>query len=218
MSHRRSQRRERSVVEACAASTAEAMALANESVRTHLEFVLDERVGSLTSDQRRFLDLGWRHSRRLTKLADDFRDVVRASAGELTLDRGPCDMALLVEQAVELVWPVAFAEKKAIEVRIVGKTGIEADRTLLGRALSEVFDYAVQMALDQSLIDIQVEGPAVELAYEAEEAPAEDELALVLASLIAGLHGGGLTTTATDTHMTMTLLFAGESARLAEAV
>jgi len=218
MSHRRSQRRERSVVEACAASTAEAMALANESVRTHLEFVLDERVGSLTSDQRRFLDLGWRHSRRLTKLADDFRDVVRASAGELTLDRGPCDMALLVEQAVELVWPVAFAEKKAIEVRIVGRTGIEADRTLLGRALSEVFDYAVQMALDQSLIDIQVEGPAVEIAYEAEEAPAEDELALVLASLIAGLHGGGLTTTATDTHMTMTLLFAGESARLAEAV
>jgi signal transduction histidine kinase len=194
------------------------MALANQSVRTHLEFVLDERVGSLTSEQRRFLDLGWRHSRRLTKLADDFRDVVRASAGNLTLDRGPCDMALLVEQAVELVWPVAFAEKKAIEVRIVGKTGIEGDRTLLGRALSEVFDYAVQMALDQSLIDIQVEGPAIKIAYEAEEAPAEDELALVLASVIAGLHGGDLTTTATNTRMTMTLLFAGESARLAEAV
>jgi signal transduction histidine kinase len=218
MSRWRSLRRERSAVEACAASTAEAIALANESVRTHLEFVLDERVGSLTSDQRRFLDLGWRHSRRLTKLADDFRDVVRASAGKLTLERGPCDMALLVEQAVELVWPVAFAEKKAIEVRIVGKTGIEGDRTLLGRALSEVFDYAVQMALDQSLIDIQVEGSAIKIAYEAEEAPAEDELALVLASVIAGLHGGGLTTTATDTRMTMTLLFAGESARLAEAV
>jgi signal transduction histidine kinase len=218
MSRRRSPSRKRSAVDACAASTAEAMALANQSVRTHLEFVLDERVGSLTPDQRRFLDLGWRHSRRLTKLADDFRDVVRASAGKLTLDRGPCDMALLVEQAVELVWPVAFAEKKAIEVRIVGKTGIEADRTLLGRALSEVFDYAVQMALGESLIDIQVEGPAIKIAYEAEEAPAEDELALVLASVIAGLHGGGLTTTATDTRMTMTLLFAGASARLAEAV
>jgi signal transduction histidine kinase len=194
------------------------MALANQSVRTHLEFVLDERVGSLTSDQRRFLDLGWRHSRRLTKLAEDFRDVVRASSGKLTLDRGPCDIALLVEQAVELVWPVAFAEKKAIEVRVVGKTGIDADRTLLGRALSEVFDYAVQMALDQSLIDIQVEGPAIEIAYEAEEAPAEDELALVLANAIAGLHGGRLTTKAMGTHMTMSLLFEGEPARLAAAV
>jgi signal transduction histidine kinase len=194
------------------------MALANQSVRTHLEFVLDERVGSLTSDQRRFLDLGWRHSRRLTKLAEDFRDVVRASSGKLTLDRGPCDIALLVEQAVELVWPVAFAEKKAIEVRVVGKTGIDADRTLLGRALSEVFDYAVQMALDQSLIDIQVEGPAIEIAYEAEEAPAEDELALVLANAIAGLHGGRLTTKAVGTHMTMSLLFEGEPARLAAAV
>ena len=218
MSRRRSPRPERSAVEACAASTAEAMALANQSVRTHLEFVLDERVGTLTSDQRRFLDLGWRHSRRLTKLADDFRDVVRASSGKLTLDRGPCDMALLVEQAVELVWPVAFAEKKAIEVRVVGKTVIDADRTLLGRALSEVIDYAVQMALDQSLIDIQVEGPAIEIAYEAEEAPVEDELALVLANAIAGLHGGGLTTKATGTHMTMSLLFEGEPARLAEAV
>jgi signal transduction histidine kinase len=218
MSRRRSPPRDHSAVEACAASTAEAIALANQSVRTHLEFVLDERVGSLTSDQRRFLDLGWRHSRRLTKLADDFRDVVRASAGKLTLDHSPCDIALLVEQAVELVWPVAFAEKKAIEVRIVGKTGIDADRTLLGRALSEVFDYAVQMALDQSLIDIKVEGSAIEIAYEAEEAPAEDELALVLANAIAGLHGGGLTTTATDTHMTMSLLFSGEPARLAEAV
>jgi signal transduction histidine kinase len=218
MSPRRSPPRERSAIEACAASTAEAMALANQSVRTHLEFVLDERVGSLTSDQRRFLDLGWRHSRRLTKLADDFRDVVRASAGKLPLNSGPCDMALLVEQAVELVWPVAFAEKKAIEVRVVGKTSLDADRALLGRALSEVFDYAVQMALDQSLIDIKVEGPAIEIAYEAEEAPAEDELALVLANAIAGLHGGGLTTTATDTHMTMSLLFSGESARLAEAV
>jgi len=191
------------------------MALANQSVRTHLEFVLDERVGTLTSDQRRFLDLGWRHSRRLSKLAEDFRDVVRASSGKLTLD---CDIALLVEQAVELVWPVAFAEKKAIEVKVVGKTVIDADRTLLGRALSEVFDYAVQMALDQSLIDIQVEGPAIEIAYEAEEAPVEDELALVLANAIAGLHGGGLTTKATGTHMTMSLLFEGEPARLAEAV
>jgi len=194
------------------------MALANQSVRTHLEFVLDERVGTLTSDQRRFLDLGWRHSRRLSKLAEDFRDVVRASSGKLTLDCGPCDIALLVEQAVELVWPVAFAEKKAIEVRVVGKTVIDADRTLLGRALSEVFDYAVQMALDQSLIDIQVEGPAIEIAYEAEEAPVEDELALVLANAIAGLHGGGLTTKATGTRMTMSLLFEGEPARLAEAV
>jgi K+-sensing histidine kinase KdpD len=194
------------------------MALANQSVRTHLEFVLDERVGPLTSDQRRFLDLGWRHSRRLTKLAEDFRDVVRASTGELSLDRGPCDMALLVEQAVEVVWPVAFAEKKAIEVRIVGKTGIDADRILLGRALSEVFDYAVQMALGQSLIDIQVEGPAIAIVYEAEEAPAEDELALVLADAIARLHGGALTTKATDTKMTMALLFADEPATLAEAV
>jgi signal transduction histidine kinase len=218
MSRRRSPPRECSAVEACAASTAEAMALANQSVRTHLEFVLDERVGSLTSDQRRFLDLGWRHSRRLTKLADDFRDVVRASAGKLPLDHGPCDIALLVEQAVELVWPVAFAEKKAIEVRIVGRTGIDADRILLGRALSEVFDYAVQMALDQSLIDIKVEGPAIEIAYEAEEAPGEDELALVLANAIADLHGGGMTTTATDTHMTMSLRFSGEPARLAEAI
>jgi hypothetical protein len=218
MSGRRRPRRERSAVEACAASTAEAMALANQSVRTHLEFVLDERVGPLTSDQRRFLDLGWRHSRRLTKLAEDFRDVVRASTGELSLDRGPCDMALLVEQAVEVVWPVAFAEKKAIEVRIVGKTGIDADRILLGRALSEVFDYAVQMALGESLIDIQVEGPAIAIVYEAEEAPAEDELALVLADAIARLHGGGLTTKATDTQMTMALVFAGEPAHLAEAV
>jgi signal transduction histidine kinase len=218
MSRRRSPPRDHSAVEACAASTAEAIALANQSVRTHLEFVLDERVGPLTSDQRRFLDLGWRHSRRLTKLADDFRDVVRASAGKLTLDHGPCDIALLVEQAVELVWPVAFAEKKAIGVRVVGKTSLDADRALLGRALSEVFDYAVQMALDQSLIDIKVEGPAIEIAYEAEEAPAEDELALVLANAIAVLHGGGRTTTAADTHMTMSLLFSGESARLAEAV
>jgi signal transduction histidine kinase len=194
------------------------MALANLSVRTNLEFVLDDRVGALTPDQRRFLDLGWRHSRRLAKLAEDFRDVVRASAGKLKLDRGPCDIALLVEQAVELVWPVAFAEKKAIEVRVVGKTGIDADRTLLGRALSEVFDYAVQMALHQSLIDVTVEGSAIEIAYEAEEAPAEDELGLVLADAIAGLHGGGLTTKATDTHMTMSLLFAGEPARLVEAV
>lgn len=214
----RSPRRERSAIEACAASAAEAMALANQSVRTHLEFVLDDRVGSLTPDQRRFLDLGWRHSRRLTKLVEDFRDVARASAGELTLDRGPCDMALLVEQAVELVWPVAFAEKKAIEVKVVGKTGVEADRNLLGRALSEVLDYAVQMALHESLIDVQVDGPGIEIAYEAEEPPAEHELGLVLADAIASLHGGGLTTKATDTHMTMALLFAGEPARLAEAV
>ncbi len=218
MSDQREPRRERSPVEACAASAAEAMALANLSVRTHLEFVLDERVGPLTPEQRRFLDLGWRHSRRLSKLAEDFRDVVRASAGKLPLDRGPCDMALLVEQAVELVWPVAFAEKKAIEVRVVGKTGVDADRNLLGRALSEVFDYAVQMALHQSLIDIRVEGSAIEIAYEAEEPPAEHELGLVLAEAIATLHGGGLTTKATDTHMTMELNFAGESALLAEAV
>ena len=68
------------------------------------------------------------------------------------------------------------------------------------------------------LIDIKVEGSAIEIAYEAEEAPAEDELALVLADVIARFHGGGLTTNAAGTHMTMLLLFMDEPAQLAKAV
>src|ERR671923_812663 len=96
-----------SAVERCAAPTTAAMAAAAETLQSHLEFVLDERAGSLTPEQRRFLDVALRYGDRLVHLVEDMRLIALAEAGELDLVWSRFDLASTARAVAEQVWPIA---------------------------------------------------------------------------------------------------------------
>jgi signal transduction histidine kinase len=179
-----------SAVERSAASTTAAMAAAAETLQSHLEFVLDERVGGLNAEQRRFLNVAVRYGDRLVKLVEDMRTIALAESGELELRMAQIDLAAVAQSAVQQVWPIARGEGKAIELQNDGPVPIYADLRWIERAVLGLLLDAVEATADGSTLTLDVRDGALELDYEGEQPPSE--VALALADAIARVHGGEL--------------------------
>jgi light-regulated signal transduction histidine kinase (bacteriophytochrome) len=179
-----------SAVERSAAPATAAMAAAAETLQSHLEFVLDERLGGLNAEQRRFLNVAVRYGDRLVRLVEDLRTVALAESGELELSLGQVDLAAVAQSALEHVWPIARVEGKTIELRTDGPVVISADLRWAERAVLGLVLDAVEAVSEGSTITIDARDGSLELTYEAEEPPSE--VVLALADAVARVHGGEL--------------------------
>jgi|SRR5215210_6116745 len=179
-----------SAVERSAPSTTAAMAAAAETLQSHLEFVLDERAGSLNAEQRRFLDVALRYGDRLVRLVEDMRTVALAESGELEVVWSRFDLSATVHGVAEQVWPVAHVEGKAIEVRHEGEVWVDADERRVARALIGLVVDAVELSRPGGTVAIEVRDGTIELTYAGQELPSD--AAVALAEAIAGLHAGSV--------------------------
>jgi signal transduction histidine kinase len=177
-----------SAVERCAATTTAAMASAAETLQSHLEFVLDERVGSLTADQRRFLDVALRYGDRLVRLVEDMRTIALAESGELDVVWSRFDLAATAQAVAEQVWPVAHVEGKTLDVDHDGPVPVDADEPRVARALLALVSDAVDFARPGTTVMMEAREGVLELTYEGDQPPSET--ALALAEAIMGLHAG----------------------------
>jgi two-component system, OmpR family, sensor histidine kinase AdeS len=177
-------------LERSAASTTAAMAAAAETLQRHLEFVLDDRVGSLTPDQRRFLNVALRHGDRVVRLVEDMRTIALAESGELEVVWSHFDLAATAHAVAERMWPVAHVEGKRLEVEHEGPVWVDGDDRRIGRALEALVADAVEVAEPGSAVRLSARDGAFELTYEGDEPPSET--ALALAEAVAGLHAGSI--------------------------
>jgi signal transduction histidine kinase len=164
------------------------MAAAAETLQSHLEFVLDERVGNLTPEQRRFLDVALRYGDRLVHLVEDMRLIALAESGELDLVWSHFDLAVTARAVAEQVWPIAHVEGKGLEVQHDGPVPVDADEPRVTRALLALLSDAVEFAWAGTTVTLVVADGGVELRYEGDQGPSETTLALLEA--IVGLHAG----------------------------
>lgn len=167
-----------------------AMTSAAETLRSRLEFVLDERAGALTPEQRRFLDGAVRYGERLVRLAEDMHTVALAESGELETSPQGFDLVEVAREAVEQVWPVAHVEGKPIELRHDEPVWIEADKKWISRTVLELLNDVLDVASSGNQVRVSVVSTGLEVAYTGDELPAESSLAL--AEAMARLHGGEL--------------------------
>jgi signal transduction histidine kinase len=179
-----------SAVERSAAPTAAAMAAAAETLQSHLEFVLDERVGSLTADQRRFLNVALRYGDRLVRLVEDMRTIALAESGDLEVVWSRFDVAATAHAVAEAAWPVAHVEGKRLDVHHEGPVWVDGDERRVARVLQALVLDAVEVAQPGTTVIMSANDGAFELSYEGDEPPSETSLAL--AEAIAGLHAGGV--------------------------
>jgi signal transduction histidine kinase len=184
---------DRSAVECSAASAAAAMWAAADSLQARLELVLDERLGALTADQRGFLQVARKDGQRLLKLIGDFREIALAEAGLLELDWGRVELGEAAGEAVAAVATRAETLGKTVVVQADQAVAIAADAARVHRALARLAQQAVQQSAPGSPIELRVEAGGIAIAYEAEEPPPDDSLAVAFAAAIARAHGGLLT-------------------------
>lgn len=181
------------------------MASAAETLQSHLEFLLEERAGPLSGDQRRFLDTAVRYGELLVRLAEDLRTVALAESGELELSCESFDLAQVALEAVDQLWPVAHVEHKPIDVREDGPVMIEGDKKRIGRAILELLSDALDVAYAGQAIRLSLLSDGLEIAYEGEGLPPESSLALAVS--MARLHGGELVVCDADGAISLALTF-----------
>jgi signal transduction histidine kinase len=89
------------------------------------------RLGSLSDKGQRMLEIAINNTDRLIRLINDILDLERIESGKITLSKQPCDLAELVQQAVETMQAMAdqagvTLSVSAVSVRFMG----DSDRLL----------------------------------------------------------------------------------------
>lgn len=107
--------------------------------------------------------LGWarevieRQVRYLTRLVDDLLDVSRITRGQITLDRQPLELAVLIERAIEMAQPLMQQRRQQITVTIPDRTiRVNGDQVRLVQAFGNVLGNAVKYADPGGHIEVSV--------------------------------------------------------------
>jgi two-component system OmpR family sensor kinase len=128
------------------------------SIRGYLDLVLDGSAGELDEQQRHFLDIANRNSRRLLRLVGDLLLFAQIQAGKFKLHRERVDAVEVARDAVSAVAPAADA--KDIEVILADgiPSVVSADRARLGQVLDNLLSNAVKFTPEGGRVELRV-GP-----------------------------------------------------------
>lgn len=95
---------------------------------------------------------------QMSRLVDDLLDVSRIDTGKLRLDRGPVDIADVVDAAVDATRPAMELHGQRFRVQMpAGGACIDADAGRLVQALSNVLSNASKYTPNAGAIDLRVE-------------------------------------------------------------
>jgi signal transduction histidine kinase len=129
------------------------------SMGGYVELLLDEELGDLNADQRRFAEVIDRNCRRLNRLIDDILFVARVDAGRLSLERGWVDVADVAAGSVETARVRAQQGDVALELT----TGPDlpplwADPTRLGQMFDNLLSNAIKFTPPGGAVRVDVTG------------------------------------------------------------
>lgn len=123
------------------------------SVLGYLDLVL--KNDGLSPDQvRHYTTIAFTKSRRLERLVEELFEVTRMSYGNLPIDKKPIDLAALLSQLVEELYPLFENNELAARLSADNEVMIEGDGELLARVFENLLANAARYGKDGKFIDI----------------------------------------------------------------
>jgi PAS domain S-box-containing protein len=117
-----------------------------------------QRTQALDPTGRRVLEMAIRQTAQLKRLVDDLLDTTRITQRKIRLQLEPLDVATLVQQAVQLVAPLARQRGQPFTVSVPAEAGtIVADPARLQQVLENLLSNALKFTRDTDPIRVEVE-------------------------------------------------------------
>ena len=127
------------------------------SIRGALGLVRGSMLGSLSEKGQRMLEIAASNTDRLVRLINDILDIERLDSGQVALDRKGVDAAKLMQQARDVMKPIA--DKSGIELRVVSsRATIFADHDRLMQTFTNLLSNAIKFSPAGTAITMTAEG------------------------------------------------------------
>jgi signal transduction histidine kinase len=127
------------------------------SITGYLELVLED-TGDLTPEQRRFLEIVERNSRRLLRVVGDLLFVAQIESGKLALEREDVDLAAVAAESVDAFRPTAEGKEVELVLETAPLPRLHGDRARLGQLLDNLVSNAVKFTPQGGRVRVTV-GP-----------------------------------------------------------
>ena len=134
------------------------------SIRGALGLVGSGRLGTLTDQGRKMIDIATHDTDRLVRLINDMLDIERMQAGRIEMHKTACNAADLVRAAVETVQPLA---DKA-DVRIVvaeSDVPLNCDVDRIIQTLTNLLGNAIKFSPPRGVVSLQVREISGEIEF-----------------------------------------------------
>jgi signal transduction histidine kinase/putative methionine-R-sulfoxide reductase with GAF domain len=108
----------------------------------------------------KFLRVIHDESRRLTRIVDDILDLATMDAGRVRLSCRTVDMRAVVEDALDVIRPIADERNVSVTCPMLESVEVQADPDLLKQLVVNLLDNAVKFSNDDGTVVLEVEHDA----------------------------------------------------------
>jgi sigma-B regulation protein RsbU (phosphoserine phosphatase) len=136
------------------------------SILSGIDMLLGEKLGPLTSDQRRVLELCRRSAGRQTRLIRDLLDVAVIEAGAMTLHQDQHEVRSLVSSVLEEHTPLLVGAGLQARNDVPAELRLCADSDRLAQALGNLLSNAAKFATTEIRVSARQLSDRVELSVE----------------------------------------------------
>jgi PAS domain S-box-containing protein len=127
------------------------------SVRGFLSLVLEEKLGTLGPDQRRYLSIAHRNTDRLIRLANDLLLIARAESGRLDLRFGAVELERVVRDSVESHRLSAEEQDVVLEIYADSVPLVSGDGERLAQLADNLVGNAIKFTPPGGRVEVRLE-------------------------------------------------------------
>lgn len=124
------------------------------SIRGSLGLLLSGKLGALSEQGQRFLEIAINNTDRLVRLIEDILDLERLESGQVALELQPHLLADLMREAIEIVQPVADKTEVKIVPEFLSVT-LQVDGDRLVQAMVNLLSNAVKFSPNGSQVQLR---------------------------------------------------------------
>ena len=134
------------------------------SIYGALKLLVTSPQSGLSEEDREMLNIAVSNTDRLVRLVNDILDLERIESGKVRMVQQPCDAADLVQEAIEVMQPMA----KAVGITLIAKPisiTINVDRDHIHQTLTNLLSNAIKFSTPNSSVWVTVDNLEREVLF-----------------------------------------------------